>query len=194
MTAVILAAGSSRRFGGKKLLAEISGKPMLLNVVDLVMSIGFKEVLLVYQDEEVKKVIGDRDIRCIYNARAEEGQSTSVICGVLHADQDTEGYMFFTGDQPFIDRGTVENVIQAFKAGKGSIVVPKYSGHKGNPVIFSSCWKDRLLSLSGDVGGREIIQENKEKVFFVEVPDIKKGLDIDTREQYDSIKELNLNV
>lgn len=183
MTAIILAAGFSRRFGKEKLLMDMDGKPIISHVMDLVLGMCFKETILVYRNEEIKKAAGDRNIKYVYNSVPEEGISSSIKCG-LRSSGPADAYIFFTGDQPFIDADTVEQLLAAYYEGKGSIIVPRYGGHNGNPVIFASVWKEQLESLSGDVGGRTIIRNNPDEVCFVEISNLKAGMDIDTMEDY----------
>lgn len=183
MTAVILAAGHSRRFGKEKLLMEIDSKPMVLGVIELVMRMGFERTILVYRHEEVKRLTGDMDLECRYNAFAAEGLSTSVVCGIRDTAK-TDAYMFFLGDQPFIDENTVTQLKNAYNERKGSIIIPRFGGQRGNPVIFDSAWKTELEQLAGDTGGRTIIEENPDKVHYVEIENKKAGLDIDTWEEY----------
>ena len=187
MTAIILAAGFSKRFGKEKLLMEIKNKPMILHIVDVVLSLGFAENILVYRNEEIKEIAANRNIKCAYNAMAAKGQSTSIRCGIRNSDP-TDAYIFFTGDQPFINSEAVKRLISAFKEGKGSIIVPRYEGHNGNPVIFSSEWKQELEMISGDTGGRKIIRSHPGKVYYVDIADTKIGMDIDTIEQYNLFK------
>lgn len=183
MTAVILAAGLSRRFGQDKLLMEMDKKQVILYVLDLVLSIGFSETILVYGNDELLKIVGSRNVKCIKNPTAAEGVSTSVKYGIKAAGA-ADAYAFFTGDQPFIDAVTVNRLVNAFYKGEGSIIVPRYAGRNGNPVIFSAEWREQLENLTGDVGGRVIIKNNPDKVSFIDAADAKAGMDIDTWEDY----------
>ena len=183
MTAVILAAGLSRRFGKDKLLADIGGKPMVLHVIELVAGLGFHNTILVYRQEEVKRLAKGHKIQCVYNAHAEEGLSTSVVCAVKNAPQD-DSYIFFPGDQPSIDKETVTALKDAYYSGLGTIIVPAYRGRKGSPVIFDYSWKAALMLLDGDTGGRCIIENNPDEVYMVVVKKPEVLFDIDTQEDY----------
>ena len=52
-----------------------------------------------------------------------------------------------------------------------------------NPVIFSKKYAEELLNLSGDVGGRQVMERHKEDVRFFEIEDEKELFDIDKKEQ-----------
>jgi molybdenum cofactor cytidylyltransferase len=183
MTAIILAAGFSKRFRGNKLLAKINGKPIISRVVETVQKCGFEEIILVSRSSDVKEFFKDADIKVVINDNAALGISTSIKCGIRNA-RSSDSFMFFAADQPFIDEKTVKALLGAYKNKKGSIIVPKYNGVNGNPVIFAGRWKTELLMLTGDIGGRAIIKANPDKVHYVQIDNEAAGIDIDTRDDY----------
>lgn len=197
MVAVILAAGLSRRFHGRKLLETINGKQMVLHGADLVGALCFERKILVYSDEEVRKAVLDNcktasEFHFLHNSHAEEGLSTSIKLALeslpLKASTDiADGIMFFVGDQPFLDEATVNKLLEAFYQGKGSIIVPLYGNSRGNPVIFSGKWMEQLKKLEGDVGGRTIIRENPGEVWEVPVENSAIGRDIDTKAEWEAL-------
>ena len=188
MQAVILAAGFSRRFGGRKLLTNFHQKPLVAWVMDLVAPMDFREIILVYQDEEVGRLGAVRHLRGIVNDQAFKGISSSIQCAV-RASRLEDDYIFFMGDQPCIDSETVASLLTVFYQGKASIVAPKYQGNPGNPVIFSSVWRQELLGLTGDRGGRAIMERHSEQVYWLDIPNGKAGRDIDTREDYQEMEK-----
>ncbi|WP_458788391.1 nucleotidyltransferase family protein, partial [Vallitalea sediminicola] len=111
------------------------------------------------------------------------GMSSSIKCAIMKATE-TDAYMFINGDQPFVNSHVVEDLITTFNNRKESIIVPRYDGERGNPVIFGSNWKDDFLRITGDIGGRNIIKDNKDEVYYLDISESKWGLDIDTKEDY----------
>ncbi|WP_304942149.1 molybdenum cofactor cytidylyltransferase [Vallitalea guaymasensis] len=192
VTAIILAAGFSRRFGREKLLMKLDGKPMITHVIETIIKSDFKEIILVYQNEEIKKIAENYNVKYVYNQSAITGMSSSIKCAIMEASE-TDAYMFINGDQPFVDSQVIEELITTFNNRKESIIVPRYDGERGNPVIFGSNWKDDFLRITGDIGGRNIIKDNKDEVYYLDISESKWGLDIDTKEDYLIIKELTDN-
>ena len=194
MIAVILAAGLSKRFGGKKLLEPIDGKAMVLHVTDLVAAMDFEQRSFVYSDEEVLKTIKDHSIEAcryqfLYNEQAEQGLSTSIRLALNNlpdnlSENMATGIIFFVADQPFVDEATISRLREAYDHKKGSIIVPLYGENRGNPVIFSMKWTEQLKKLEGDVGGRTVVRENPKEVWEVPITDNRIGRDIDTKEEY----------
>ncbi|GMQ60000.1 molybdenum cofactor cytidylyltransferase [Vallitalea sediminicola] len=192
ITAIILAAGFSRRFGSEKLLLKLNDKSLITHVIDTVIKSEFKEIILVYQNEEIKKIAEKYKIKHIYNGLSINGMSSSLKCGISKASE-TDAYMFINGDQPFINNEIIETLIKTFYKTEESIVVPRYSGKRGNPVVFSSKWKKEFMNVTGDVGGRNIIKNNPNEVYYLDMTENKYNLDVDTQKDYLTIKEMMNN-
>jgi molybdenum cofactor cytidylyltransferase len=75
-------------------------------------------------------------------------------------------------------------MLKAFTPGKREIVVPFYKDKQGNPVLFDNYWRDELLELSGDVGGRSLLKANPENIKRVKISDRAVIEDINSEEDY----------
>jgi len=116
-----------------------------------------------------------------YNDRYTEGQSTSICSGVELAQQrNWDAAVFCLGDMPFVDTMTIDQLRHMYSYGQSSIVVPRYDGRRGNPVLFDRIHFEALSRLSGDTGGREILTKHDETQ-FVDVDDPGVIDDIDTQ-------------
>lgn len=184
VSAVIMAAGYGKRMGKNKLLMPLGEKLVIDYVIDSIKRCNFKEIILVGKDKEVLSLGIRKGIITVENKVAFKGQSESIKLGILKSNSDVEAYMFFTGDQPFIDEKTINSLLKAHYENKDKIICPIYKGKRGNPVIFPSIYREELLNLQGDDGGRNIIRRNLENVILVEVEDFKVLMDIDTPEEY----------
>ncbi|MCB2321982.1 molybdenum cofactor cytidylyltransferase [Clostridium tagluense] len=192
VSAIILAAGYSRRMGKNKLLLKYRGKSLIQRTIETIEKCDFSEVILVGREEEIIETGNRYGLVVIKNENANKGISESIKLGVMQAGQ-TEGYMFFTADQPFLDRDTVKRLIREFTENPAYIIVPRCDKSRGNPVIFPYSLKEEFLQLQGDVGGKLIINKNLDKVKFVEISDSLGLFDIDTNENYEYILKLEEN-
>ncbi len=160
---VILAAGQSRRFQGHKLLAEIGGKALPRLVLEATLESRLSHVAIVVGDRaaEVEKAVTrplhDSRVSLVRNPVAAIGQSTSVIAGLRAVMDVGAAVMFLMGDQPLITAEIIDALVVAFEESGKAIVYPRVDGRQANPVIFGRRYFARLLALSGDVGGRGII-------------------------------------
>ena len=176
--AVILeAAGNSSRFGSNKLLHIMDdGRPMIASILDAVRPLDVYKKVLVTQYDEVASMAPEFDV--VMNDRPDLGISRSMQLG-LAAAGDADAYMFCVCDQPGLTAATLERLIEAYKKGTAGIVSLAWQGKMCNPKIFSSRYKEELMSLSGDTGGRQILATHKDDILLVEADREAEVKDID---------------
>lgn len=184
ITGIIMASGFSNRMGKDKLLIEINGKKIIEWVIIALKDSNLDEIILVYRTEEIKKIGESYGIKTVFNPNAHLGQSQSVIHGVSKSKGDC--YMFFVGDQPFISTKLINDLIEEHKKNPIKIVIPYYQDKINMPILFPADFKEDLLKVTGDKGGREIIQKNPSRIKKVEIQDKSLIIDIDTIEDYDN--------
>ena len=195
ISAIIMASGKSKRMGTNKLLLEYRGITFIENTLEKVLNENFYELAIVISDKKVRKKCQDyikkseKDEKKIYivgNKKSEKGHSESIKIG-LKTLEKCEGYMFFSCDQPFLTSNTIKKILQNFKT-KG-ITIPEYNGKRSLPVIFGENFKDELLKLEGDTGGKTVISNHQDKIKIVEIENPDEGKDIDTKEDYEMLKK-----
>ncbi len=176
--AIILeAAGNSTRFGSNKLLHIMdNGHPMAASIFNAVRPLDVYRKILVTQYDEVAALADDLEI--VMNDRPDLGISRSMQLG-LAAAGDADAYMFCVCDQPGLKTTTLERLIEAYKKGTAGIVSLSWKGKMCNPKIFSSRYKEELMKLSGDTGGRQIIASHKDDILLVEAVSEDEVKDID---------------
>jgi len=190
ISGIVMASGFSRRMGADKLMLEFGGKPVAERVIEAAKSSGLDEVIVVCRDPAVSKIAENLGVSAVVNEKAQLGQSESIRLGVISANSEANGLMFIAADMPLLESRVIDMLIHEFSMNLESIVVPLYNGVRGNPVIFPASLKEELMSLSGDEGGRAIIEKFSERVIFVETGSSLSGVDIDTKEDFESLKAL----
>ncbi|MCB2289946.1 molybdenum cofactor cytidylyltransferase [Clostridium sp. CS001] len=189
ISAIILASGYSRRMRQNKLLLKYRGKSLIEHTIDNILQCDFSEVILVAREEEIIEIGNRYGLKVIINENAVKGISESIKLGVGNA-KETDGFMFFMADQPFLDVVTVIELCNEFLENSNSIIIPRFQDKRGSPVTFPCIFKEEFLLLEGDVGGKVIINKNLDKVRFVEVWNAEKLFDVDTNENYEYILKL----
>jgi molybdenum cofactor cytidylyltransferase len=187
---LILAAGESKRFGKTKQLLSIGTQTVLQKTTGNYTGSNAGQVIVIlgHQSEQIAASIRDLPVTVVINKNYKQGMGTSIAAGLAAIKPGTEGIMLALADQPLIDTVTINFLIDAFKSGGKGIIIPVYKGKRGNPVIFDSKYKEQLMLLKGDVGGREIIRNNPGDVLEISVNSEGVLLDIDTEESYNRIK------
>ena len=176
--AIILeAAGNSSRYGSNKLLHIMEdGRPMVCRMLDNARAQDPSRLILVTQYEEVVSLAPDFQI--VMNHHPELGISRSMQLGI-EAAGDADAYMFCVCDQPWLTPATVGRLIEEYRSGKAGIVSLAWQGKMCNPKIFSSRYREELMSLTGDTGGRQIISSHPDDLLLVEAASIEETMDID---------------
>ncbi|HLN84864.1 MAG TPA: nucleotidyltransferase family protein [Candidatus Limnocylindrales bacterium] len=193
ISAVILAAGRAERMGEQKLFLPLGGKPALQWVLESALASDLDEIICVTRDfGPVRRQITVTDERLFWllNHAADRGQSTSVTAGLWAANQASDGVMFLVGDQPLISKELINCLIEKFDDSSALIVAPKFNGEARNPVLFRRDLFPELLKLTGDRGGRALLEKYRKKTALLDWQDELPFLDIDRPEDYERLKGL----
>ena len=196
ISAVILAAGESRRMGKQnKLLLPVGGEALLVKLVKSVCSSDVGQVLVVigHEAEKIRLELNNFPLNFVYNPNFSEGMTTSIKFGVKEVSPDSDGFLICLADMPFINTSEINKLINAYVQNrikeKGLIVVPVFQGQRGNPVLFSSEFRIDILEYKKEFGCKEVIMNNSESVEEIEMDDENMLLDVDTLEDYQRLTE-----
>ena len=184
---IILAAGESKRMGKVKLTLPMGDKQLIEWVLQAVKLTLLDKYFLVVrpEDKEMIKTGEKWGVEVVLNSDFRKGMSTSIKKALQKINtQEAEGFFLILGDQPLITSTILNKLIKSFSSGKGEIVVPYFKDKRGNPVLFDICWKDELMAVTGDVGGRVLIKAHPEKIKRINISDEAILFDIDEEKDY----------
>jgi molybdenum cofactor cytidylyltransferase len=186
ISAILLAAGQSKRMGQLKQGLPFGDSTVLERSIDNLAHSRVDEVIVVlgYRAEGLRERVASRRVKIAINPAYEQGMSTSIAAGLQLIDDRAQAVMFALADQPFIGSEIIDRLIDEFHRHTEGIVVPSYRGRRGHPVIFAIEYKEELLHLTGDVGGRGVIKEHPDDVLEVAVDTEAINVDIDTVSDY----------
>ena len=193
ISSVVLAAGGAQRLGQQKLFLPLSGKPVLQWVLESALASELGEVVCVTRElESARRQLNLSNERLVWltNHAADRGQSTSVIAGLWATHPSSDGAMFLVGDQPLISKELINALIEKFTAESAWIVAPTFKQQPRNPVVFRRNLFPELLQLTGDRGGRILINKHKNNTLLVEWNDEIPFLDLDVHEDYERLRQI----
>ena len=184
VAAIVLAAGRSTRMGGpNKLLETISGKPLVRIAAEQALSSRASPVVVVsgHERARIEAALASLDVRLVHNPDYAQGLSTSVKAGLAALPPESEAAIVCLGDMPQVTSALIDRLIAAFDPERNALVVlPTFSGKRGNPVLWSRRFFPELIALEGDVGARHLIGAYPEVVTEVPVENAAAMVDIDT--------------
>lgn len=178
-TAVLLAAGTSARFGSDKRRLVLPGGDALLQACAVRARAASDDVVVVLRpgDADLSSMLDDLGCRVCINTQPQRGMGSSLACGV-RAAADADAWMVMPGDLPLLRPQSLGQVAAALHT--ADAVVPVCHGRRGHPVGFGSRYRQALLALSGDVGGRHVLQGDGGQVVWLNIHDPGIYLDVDT--------------
>lgn len=194
MAAIVLAAGSSRRYGsGSKLLAEVAGRPLIAWTVAAFIASRASEVIVVTgpEPQAVQEALSGLPVRFVHNPDHLSGMGGSVATGVKALGADFSGVLIAPGDMPGITADLIDHLIHAFEAGScDRIVRPMLpDGSMGHPVLWPRRHFRKLAQLQGPIGGRQLLGELADEVEYLAWQDPAAALDIDTAEDLERYRQ-----
>jgi molybdenum cofactor cytidylyltransferase len=178
--ALLLAAGSSERFGSDKLLAALPDLQPIAAATAATLVLAVARVVAVVRpgSDALREALERCGAETVVCPNASEGMGTSLAWGVATAS-DWDGWIVALADMPFVQTRTVRAVAQAIAAG-AHIAAPRYRGQRGHPVGFGRHHREALLDLRGDRGARDILAAAGDQIRLVDCDDPGVIEDIDT--------------
>jgi len=195
IAAIVLAAGAGKRFGAQKLVAPLRGHPLVRWAVMGAIAAGVDDVVVVvgHDAASVTAAVDGLPVRVVRNEHAAAGMSTSLAAGVRTLRPGTRAAFVVLGDQPSVPAEVFHSLRARYEKergkgeGKGSVrvVVPRYAGERGNPVLFDAAVFPELLLVEGDRGAREVVTRDEKRLADVDFA-FAMPADVDDRAALDA--------
>ena len=174
ISAIVLAAGSSTRFGSPKALAQIHNKPAIVLLLKKLIQSKVSEILVVVgaDQEKIEPVIFKHTmIQVVYNKHYKFGQTSSAQTGLNLLSAQSRGFILLPVDCPFIKTSTIDILIDHFTKNRPAILIPAFEGRKGHPPVLDIKFKELLLKLDHSQGINSIFQTHAKDIQSLEVND-----------------------
>ena len=160
INAILLAAGTSARFGDNKLLRPWRGKPLVCHAAGILAKAqhaGLIQRTVAVCGRDAEAVAALLEMPTINNPDYESGMASSLRRGLQEVGGD-DAVLVMLADMPLVQVEDIAAVTAAF--GTADIVVPAYQGKRGNPVLLGRRHFATLSKLQGDIGARALFAEH----------------------------------
>ncbi len=190
-SAIVLAAGAGRRFGGRKLLAPFQGGPLIEGALGAAFASPATRIILVTGSDadeiaEVARAFAERQgegerLRIVHASDHAEGMGASLRTGAGALPADTAGTFVLLGDMPKVPAALLPRLVEAVEAG-ATAAAPVCGGRRGHPVLFGAELLDHLRQAAGDEGARTALAGLGPRLALIETNDDGVLFDVDRPE------------
>jgi molybdenum cofactor cytidylyltransferase len=188
ISALVLAAGQSRRMGGpNKLLMDVDGRALVRKTVETILTAGIDDIVVVtgHQESDVRSALSGTAVRFVTNPDFADGLSTSLRAGLGALPESCEAALVCLGDMPLLEPEHIQRLAAGFDAKDNRLIgVPTHNGKRGNPVLWARRFFDDMRQVSGDTGARHLIGAHESLVYEIEFDDTGVITDLDTVAQW----------
>jgi len=189
---IILAAGDSSRMGKPKALLEYRDGTFLESICKTMHAAGIYSVTAVlgaHADEIRKKWHGKHE-HALVNPNPSEGPLSSVQIALRNMPVYAGAAVVAQVDQPMVSCAVYKSLVETWRKNPGSIVIPKFKGKRGNPVLLDAKVWPLCFEAPPEHSLEWITRHKKVSTVEIDVADETVVMDIDTPEQYAALLSL----
>jgi molybdenum cofactor cytidylyltransferase len=157
--------------GRNKLLVKVEGKPIIRRVVQAGLKSKVDEVIVVlgWEADKIKEMLGDLPCRLVLNKDYEKGQSGSVKAGLREVSQKTQAVLVLPGDVAMIDPKSINLVINEYARKKTPIIIAAHKGRPGHPILLDKQLFSEIEKIDEPTFGlKAVVKKHHENVRLVE--------------------------
>lgn len=177
ISCMVLAAGSSRRFGSDKRQARLpDGSTLLETTLASIPPLFDQRVLVLHPGDEALATAHAAAWQTIIATTAAQGMGHSLAAGLAACTGET-GVLIVLADMPAVHLATYTGLVHLMRTDR--IVLPRYRGQRGNPVGIGRDFFAELNVPEGDYGARRLLQEHSDAVHWFDCDDAGILQDID---------------
>ncbi len=187
ISAIILAAGESKRMGQPKMLLPWGETTVLQQVISTFQRGGVEDILVVTGGAHryVADIVNKSGARHKFNKEYSNGEMLlSIQCGVASMATRAQATLIGLGDQPQVREGTVRLICETFRSRTSKLVVPSFQMRRGHPWLVERSLWDELLEMRQPQSPRDFLNHHADDIQYVEVDNPSILADLDTPEDY----------
>lgn len=187
ISAIILAAGESKRMGQPKMLLPWGETTVLGYVISTFLEADITDVVVVTGGArpQVEDIVQQNGVRSVFNPDYASGEMLlSLQRGLEMQSLQARATLIGLGDQPQVQGGTVRLIRETFERTKSRLIVPSFQMRRGHPwLVERSLWKE-ILDMDKTASPRDFLTQHADEIQYVQVDSPSILADLDTMDDY----------
>jgi molybdenum cofactor cytidylyltransferase len=190
ITAILLAAGQSKRLRGENKLTKLfKGKPLINHILFSLIKSKVNKIIIVLGFEHLKiktKLLKSKKINFVINKNYKKGMSSSIKTGLKKLSKNSQGFLIVLGDMPNITQTTINKICLSITKSDKEIILPKFKNITGNPIGFKQSMIKNIYKIKGDRGAKDMIKKNNKKIKFLNINSKSILVNFNTKRNFSS--------
>ena len=185
ISAILLAAGRSRRMGAFKPLLPFGDRTVIESCISNLRAADVQDITVVvgHRAEDIREKLKALEVKFALNPDPDSEMSASIARGVEEVSNSARALIIALVDHPAVPAETIKILIDEWRGGS-RLVQPEHEGRGGHPVLIDLAYRDELLALDPETGLRALFAAHRREVRRVPVASPYVARDMDTWEDY----------
>jgi molybdenum cofactor cytidylyltransferase len=189
ISAILLAAGESRRMGGDfKPLMKWGTRTVIGACIDNLKRSRVDEIIVVlgFRESEIRARLAGAGVQFAINREYAKGMLSSLKTGLPLVSPRCEGVLIALVDQPMVGPEAINPLVISFGDYEKRISIPTYEGKHGHPIVISRDFEEEIMKLddADPEGLKALINAHRHEIQEVPVESAAILEDIDSPEDY----------
>lgn len=170
--------------GYPKPLLKIGDETFVAHLAAAMLKVVARLTIVVgaHADRVRPAIPANQRIKVVDNPDYLGGQLSSIKAGIRALPADASAALIHLADHPTVKAETFAAVVEAYRQSGKPIVIARYGGRRGHPVLFDRSLFGELLDAPEDQGARVVVNADASRVVYVDIDDPGILLDLDTPE------------
>ena len=185
VTAILLAAGLSRRMGAFKPLLPFGKTTVIESCLNYLSEGGAESVVVVvgHRADDIRKQLASYPVTFAVNPDPASEMAASIAAGVQEIPSETRAVLISLVDFPAIPPRVIGTLLNEWSKGH-RLVKPTWQDRGGHPVLVDLYFRAELLALEPATGLKGLFELHKDEVRRIEVDTPYVAQDLDTWDDY----------
>lgn len=181
LSALVLAAGESSRYGQCKQLVEINGSSLVQLAVNRLLALFPPDrinIVVGASSQAVARAISELPVNVVHNKHWQTGMASSLKAGINSLETGCRAVMVTLCDQALVTETHLRRLLDLWHADPSDITASCYTDTIGTPAIIPAEFYPQVLALEGDAGAKSILKSNPKRVRTIAIPEAEFDLDV----------------